>query len=67
MRDARDRACRGIGQDRAAAEALLLWLAGPYRLDKRTGWIFTEKEYSRGDVGSRARSVLRRGFRSCSP
>ena len=54
MRDALDRACRGIAQDSATAEALLLWLAGPYRLDKRTGWIFTEKEYSRGEVGPRS-------------
>ena len=54
MRDALDRACRGIGQDSATAEALVLWLAGPYRLDKRTGWIFTEKEYSRGEVGPRS-------------
>jgi len=51
VHEALDAACRGIGQDSAAAEALLLWLAGPYRLEKQAGWLFAEKEYLRGEVG----------------
>jgi hypothetical protein len=53
-RDALDRACRGLDHDSATAQALLLWLAGPYGLDKQTGWLFTQKEYSRGQVGPRS-------------
>jgi hypothetical protein len=53
-RDALNKACRDIGDDSATAESILLWLAGPYRLDKRTGWIFAEKEYFRSEVGPRS-------------
>jgi hypothetical protein len=49
VHDALDAACRGT-EDAAAAE-VLLWLAGPYRLDEQTGWLFAETEYSRGEVG----------------
>ena len=58
VRDALDTACRGLGQDSATAEELMLWLAGPYRLDKQTGWLFTEAEYSRrrGWAAERGRS-----------
>jgi hypothetical protein len=51
MRQALNAATRGIPHDTAVAEALLLWLAGPYRLDKQTGWLFSEKEHLRGEVG----------------
>jgi hypothetical protein len=50
-RQALNAAVRGIPHDGTAAEALLLWLAGPYRLDKQTGWLFSELEYLRGEVG----------------
>jgi Sigma-70, region 4/Bacterial RNA polymerase, alpha chain C terminal domain len=50
-REALIAATHGILHDTAAAESLLLWLAGPYRLDKESGWIFSEAEYVRGEVG----------------
>jgi hypothetical protein len=35
-------ACRGIPQPHVpTARTILLWLAGPYRLDRRTGWLHT--------------------------
>jgi hypothetical protein len=51
MRKALNAATRGIPDATAAAEALLLWLAGPYRLDKQTGWMFLEADYLGGKVG----------------
>ncbi len=50
-RQALNAATRGILQDSATSEAALLWLAGPYRLDEQTGWVFSEKEYLLGEVG----------------
>lgn len=44
-------ATRAIPGDSGPAEALLLWLAGKYRLDKQTGWLFLDADYVRGKVG----------------
>jgi hypothetical protein len=54
VREALDRACRDTGQDSSAAETLMLWLAGPYKVDKQTGWLFTEAQHSTGKVGPRS-------------
>ena len=51
VRKALNAAIRGIPDETGAAEALLLWLAGPYRFDKQTGWMFLEAEYLGGKVG----------------
>ena len=53
VRSALETAGRGIPQE-GAAETLMLWLAGPYRLDRQTGWLFAEAEYSEGQVGPRS-------------
>ena len=51
LRAALDAACRGISEPRSRAETVMLWAAGPYRLDKQTGWLLAESEYSSRRVG----------------
>ncbi len=51
MRAALNAATRGIPQDIPTAEALLLWIAGPYRLDKQTDWMFSEAGCLSDEVG----------------
>ena len=50
-REALNVATSSIPYETATSEALLLWLAGPYRLDKQTGWMLSEPECLRGEVG----------------
>ncbi len=53
VRSALETAGRGIPEE-WAAETLMLWLAGPYRLDRQTGWLFAETDFSEGRVGPRS-------------
>lgn len=54
-RDALAKASKGLAKsERATAEVVLTWLAGPYRLDRQSDWIFAESEYLLGRVGPRS-------------
>jgi len=46
-------ACHGIAEDSTTAKTLMLWLAGPYRMDKQTGWLFAEEPDTVDKVGPR--------------